>query len=56
MSVALRKLRSGLRCACVCQVFEKEGGAYPVDCVHECEFGASYDFGKWQYVQAVKKW
>ncbi len=23
MSVALRRLRSGLRCACVCQVFAK---------------------------------
>ncbi len=29
MSVALRRLRSGLRCACVCQMFEKDGGAYP---------------------------
>ncbi len=27
MSVALRRLRSGLRCACVCQVLVKEGGA-----------------------------
>ena len=22
--------------------------------MHECEFGVCYDFGKWQYVQAVK--
>ncbi len=27
MSVALRRLRSGLLCACVCQVLVKEGGA-----------------------------
>jgi hypothetical protein len=27
MPVALRRLRSGLRCACVCQVFAKEFGA-----------------------------
>ena len=24
--------------------------------MHECEFGICYDFGKWQYVQAVEKW
>ena len=29
LSVALRRLSSRLRCACVCQMFEKDGGAYP---------------------------
>ncbi len=30
MSVALRRLSSGLRCACVCQVFANEFGACPL--------------------------
>ncbi len=29
MSLALRRIRSGWRCACVCQVFVNEFGACP---------------------------
>ena len=29
MSVALRRISSGCRCACVCQVFANEFGACP---------------------------
>ncbi len=47
MSVALRRLKSGLRCACVCQVFEGVWCVSIVYRVHESEFCLCDDFVKW---------
>ena len=48
MSVALRRISSGWRCACVCQVFANEFGGVPIVYrVHESEFCMCDDFVKW---------
>ena len=46
MSVALRRLRSVALCLCLPSVGERGWCISIVYCVHDCESGICYDFGK----------